>query len=194
MEIVSKYLAMEMAGQCVEGPVPPPPSVVPNAHISQFEVIPKSHQPNKWRLIVDLSHPHGNSVNDGVQKDLCSMAYISVDDAIWEIFTLGEVRTLLTKIDIKSAFRLLPIHPSDRHLLAMEWQGLLFVDTCLPFGLRSASKLFNVTADHLEWILLNQGVTFLLHYFDDFLRLQYTVYFAQAQTFYLHTKHWGISA
>ena len=144
MEIVSDYLATEMAKGRVAGPFPP--SVVLNAHVSRFGVIPKSHQPNKWRLIVDLSHPHRNSVNDGIQKDLCSMAYVSVDDAIREIITLGR-GTLLAKIDIKSAFRLLPVHPADRHLLAMEWQGSLFIDTCLPFGLRSAPKLFNVMAD-----------------------------------------------
>ena len=98
------------------------------------------------------------------------MAYISVDDAIRKIITLGK-GTLLAKIDIKSAFCLIPVHPADRHLLAMEWQGSLYIDTCLPFGLRSAPKLFNVMADLLEWILLNQGVTFLLHYLDDFLTM-----------------------
>ena len=98
------------------------------------------------------------------------MSYISVDDAIRQIITLGQ-GTLLTKIDIKSAYRLVPVHPADRHLLAMEWQGAIYIDTCLPFGLRSAPKLFNVLADLLEWILLNQGVTFLLHYLDDFLTM-----------------------
>ena len=28
-------------------------------------------------------------------------------------------RTMLAKVDIKSAFRLLPVHPVDRHLLGM---------------------------------------------------------------------------
>lgn len=167
-KVVSDYLASEMADGRVVGPFLP--FMVPNAHVSRFGVIPKSHQPNKWRLIVDLSHSHGKSVNDGIQKDICSMAYISVDDAIRRIIALGR-GTLLAKIDIKSAFRLIPVHPSDRHLLAMEWQGFLYIDTCLPFGLRSAPKLFNIMADLLEWILLNQGVTFLLHYLDDFLTM-----------------------
>ena len=166
--VVADYLATELAEGRVVGPFPP--SMIPSAHVSRFGVIPKSHQLNKWRLIIDLSHPHGKSVNDGVQKDLCSMAYISVDDAIRKIISLGK-GTLLAKIDIKSAFRLIPVHPADRHLLAMEWQGSLYIDTCLPFGLRSAPKLFNVMADLLEWILLNQGVTFLLHYLDDFLTM-----------------------
>ena len=31
--------------------------------------------------------------------------------------------------------------------------------------------MFNVLADFLEWVLLNQGVTFVLHYLDDFLTI-----------------------
>ena len=75
----------------------------------------------------------------------------------------------MAKIDIKHAFRLLPVCPADRHLLAMRWKNMISVDTCLPFGLRSAPKLFNILADLLSWILEQQGVSPLLHYLDDFL-------------------------
>ena len=77
--------------------------------------------------------------------------------------------SLLAKIDVRSAFRLLPVHPADRHLLAMSWRSKVFIDTCLPFGLRSSPKLFNILADLLAWILNHQGVEPLLHYLDDFL-------------------------
>ena len=77
--------------------------------------------------------------------------------------------TLLAKVDIKHAFRLLPVHPADRHFLAMCWRNQIFTDTCLPFGLRSAPKLFNIIADLLSWILEQRGVTPLLHYLGDFL-------------------------
>ena len=55
--------------------------------------------------------------------------------------------TLLSKVDIKSAFWLLPVHPANRYLLRIQWKDKLFIDTCLPFGLRSAPKLFNILAD-----------------------------------------------
>ena len=41
----------------------------------------------------------------------------------------------------------------------------------LPFGLRSAPKLFNVVADALEWCVRTQGVQPIFHYLDDFLVL-----------------------
>ena len=71
--------------------------------------------------------------------------------------------------NIKHAFRLLPVHPADRHLLTMEWNQSVYIDTCLPFGLRSAPKLFNILADLLSWVTTQQGVTFSIHYLDDFL-------------------------
>ena len=76
---------------------------------------------------------------------------------------------LLTKIDIEAAYRLVPVHPLDRPLQAMEWGGALYVDPMLPFGLRSASKIFNALADGLEWYLGHLGVRFVFHYLDDFL-------------------------
>jgi len=54
-EVVESYLADEVALGRVSGPFSY--SSVPHAHISRFGVIPKNHQSNKWRLIVDLSHP-----------------------------------------------------------------------------------------------------------------------------------------
>ena len=166
--VVDQYLSEELSHRRVAGPFNT--SVIPCAHISRFGVIPKNHQPNKWRLIVDLSHPTGRSVNDGIPKDLCSLTYITVDSAIEQIMELGK-GTLLAKIDIKSAFRLLPVHPADRHLLAMKWSKQLYIDTCLPFGLRSAPKLFNILADLLSWILEQKGVSPIMHYLDDFLTL-----------------------
>ena len=40
--------------------------ICPDVHVSRFGVILKTHQPGKWRLITDLSHPQGHSINDGI--------------------------------------------------------------------------------------------------------------------------------
>ena len=111
---------------------------------------------------------------------VCSIKYITIEDAINDIIALGK-STMLAKVDIKSAFRLLPVHPVDRHLLGMEWQNNTFIDMCLPFGLRCAPKLFNicnsstytlyVLADLLTWIFKQQRMHIVHHYLDDFLML-----------------------
>lgn len=122
-DVVDEYIMNEVHEGRVVGPFIR--GISPFAHVSRFGVIPKSGQPNKWRLIVDLSHPKGFSVNDGIPKNLCSMKYMKVDDAVKKIIDLG-VGCRLAKIDVKSAFRLLPVHPIDRHLLAMEWRGQIY--------------------------------------------------------------------
>ena len=106
---------------------------------------------HKWQLIVDLSYPKHYSINNGIPKHLCSLRYVTVDDAIAKILESGP-NSFLAKVNIKHAFRLLPIHPADRYLLTMEWNQSIYIDTCLPFGLRSAPKLFNIMADLLSWI------------------------------------------
>ena len=45
------------------------------------------------------------------------------------------------------------------------------MDTVLPFGLRSAPKVFNAVADALEWVCRRQGVSNILHYLDDFFTI-----------------------
>ena len=136
--------------------------------VSRFGVIPKQGQPNQWRLILDLSSPAGASVNDGVSTALSSLHYVTVEDAVRRILLVGQ-GALLAKVDIKQAYRNVPIHPDDRHLLGMEWQGRLFIDKTLPFGLRSAPKIFTALADAVQWIAQARGVEWLVHYIDDFL-------------------------
>ena len=78
-EVIDEYLLSERQESRIAGPYTH--ADIPAAHISRFGVIPKSHQPDKWRLIVNLSHPKGKSVNDGIPKHLCSMSYITTDNA-----------------------------------------------------------------------------------------------------------------
>lgn len=165
-QVIDEYLVKECSLGRIVGPLNP--TILPGVHISRFGVIPKKHAQNEWRMILDLSSPEGSSVNDGVDPALCSLTYPSVRDAIAEIARLGK-GALLAKVDVKSAFRIVPVHPEDRLLLGMKWREQLFIDTTLPFGLRSAPKIFNCLADSIEWMLRKRGVPFIIHYLDDFL-------------------------
>ena len=58
---------------------------------------------------------------------------------------------LLAKIDVESAYRLVPVHPLNCPLQAMEWGSTLYINPMLPFGLWSVPKMtFNTIADGLE--------------------------------------------
>ena len=107
-KVVEDYLETEVKLGRVVGPV-----------VSHFGVIPKGHQTGRWRLILDLSHPEGRSVNDGIEPELCSLSYSSVDKAVRLIREKG-TGAQLAKLDLESAYRMIPVHPDDRLLLGME--------------------------------------------------------------------------
>ena len=165
-KVVDDRIATELAAGRLLGPILP--HLVSVVHTSPLGLIPKTHQPNKWRLICDLSSPAGSSVNDGISPELCSLQYAKVDDAVNMIQLLGR-DTQLVKLDLKDAYRIVPVHPADYHLLGIKWKGHTYVDRALPFGLRSAPKIFNAIADLISWVLTCQGVTSHLQYLDDFL-------------------------
>ena len=164
--IVTQYIAHEVSLGRLVGPVSPL-----GVHTSPIGLIPKRRQPNSWRMIVDLSCPSGSSVNDGIDPVLASIRYASVDNAVEIIRSLGP-GALLTKFDLKDAYRLIPVHPTDHHKLGIIWEGATFVDRCLPFGLRSAPKIFSAVADALAWVFGCYGLISQVHYLDDFLFLE----------------------
>ena len=166
--VVSAYIDAELSANRLLGPLPS--HVARYTHCSRIGVVPKGHNTGKWRLITDLSFPEGFSVNDGISPALCSLSYISVDAVAAVITGLGQ-GTLLAKIDIQAAYRLIPVHPDDRPLLGIEWEGSVYCDAMLPFGLRSAAKIFTAVADSIEWILRRRGVVHIAHYLDDFIIL-----------------------
>ena len=165
-QVIDNYLQSEVQIGRVAGPFLEPP--LPRLHVSRFGVLPKRNQPGKWRLILDLSSPTGNSVNDGIISEAYSLQYMKVDDIIAGIMQLGR-GALMAKFDVQNAYRIVPVHPEDRQLLGMKWRGAFYVDMVLPFGVRSAPYIFTCLADLVEWIATrNYGVTFLMHYLDDF--------------------------
>ena len=136
--------------------------------LSPVGVIPKHNRPDKWRLIVDLLSPNGVSVNDNLDRAQCSIKYTSIDDAVAILRNLGR-GALMAKLELKDAYRIVPIHPQDRPLLGMRWRDSIYIDCTLPFGLRSVPKIFSALADGLMWIIHSKGHELSLHYLDDFL-------------------------
>ena len=123
---------------------------------SPIGVIPRKHKPDKWHLIVDLSAPANVSVNEGIERELCSVSYISIDTVVKQINLLGQ-STQLAKLDIKQEYRMVPIYRTDRLLLAMKWRGETFIDKALSFGLRSAPLIFTAIADALQFMMEARG-------------------------------------
>ena len=123
------------------------------------------------RVILDLSWPDGFAVNDGIDKNYylgewVSLRYPSIDDFTDLIASLGQ-GCLLYKRDLSRAYRQIPVCPGDIGFLGYSWRSRFYIDTALPFGLRSAAficqRVTNAIAHLHRWNGYN-----LINYLDDF--------------------------
>ena len=72
-------LTKEIDKKRIAGPFAVSP--IPDLIISPIGIIPKK-EPGKFRLIQHLSYPDGDSINDGIDPNYCTVTYASFDVAI----------------------------------------------------------------------------------------------------------------
>ncbi|KAJ1110229.1 hypothetical protein NDU88_007584 [Pleurodeles waltl] len=138
--------------------------------IPETGIVPKK-DPGQFRLIHNLSAPRGASVNKAIDPVLCSVRYATVDQALEKLKVLGR-GMLLAKTDIEAAFRLLPVHPEDYHLLGFQFNGDYSFDKCMPMGCSVSCSYFEQFSSALQWIFTRRtGHVNVIHYLDDFLVL-----------------------
>ena len=110
---------------------------------------PFSATPNDFRLIHHLSYPKGSSVNDSIPDDCASVHYATISDAVNILKSLG-TGCYMAKTDIKSAFRIIPVHPLDYPLLGIKWDNQYYFYRCLAMGLKSSCAIFEKFSSSLE--------------------------------------------
>ena len=73
-----------------------------------------SHPKEKYSRMSDYGFvvPYRASVNNGIDSDLCSLKYVTVDKVAEIVHRLGR-GTLTVKVDIEVAYRLVPVHSED---------------------------------------------------------------------------------
>ena len=166
---MSDKLSKELAAGRIVGPFDAPPfkpfRVSPLAALG----IVAKKLPGEFRLIHHLSYPEGLSVNDGIPKELATVRYATIDDAV-RLFKSPGKGCFLAKTDIKSAFRIIPVAPSHFPLLGMEWQGKFYFDKCLPMGCSSSCNIFETFSTALERIAKDKlHASSIIHILDNFL-------------------------
>ena len=139
------------------------------------------------RLIFHLSYefPNGEkSVNACTPKELCSVTYNDINYAVWNFLVIRETSNeddkdggmvFLSKGDIKSAFRVLPLSRESWPWLIMskedpttgEW--VFFIDECLPFGSSISCLHFQRVSNALKHVIEFQIKSPLTNYLDDVL-------------------------
>ena len=167
---VDAYIEEELHYGALLGPFPKHP--IPEGHCSPFMTRAKPNS-DRRRVIVDLSWPPGASVNAGIDKtsyldSVFSLTFPTVDDITGQLKRLGR-GALLYKIDVSRAFRHVKIDLGDYDLLGLEWQGA-YVDTCVPFGTRHGSQIFQRLSNAVRYMMRQKGYA-MIDYIDDYVGL-----------------------
>ena len=164
--IVQQKIDKEVREGQVLRPFPTLP--LENLRVSPLGIVPKKAL-YEFCLIHHLSFPEGISVNDAIPQELCTVRYTSFDEAVNMIRKYG-VEAELAKCDIKSGFRLLPVHPHDFNLLGFQFAGAFYVDRALPMGCSVLCAAFEKFNTFIEWkIRSRMECNSTAHYLDDFL-------------------------
>ena len=136
----------------------------------------------EWQVAGDhaLVCSSRDSINDFIEPQQFPMHYSSVDDAV-RLILRADQGALMAKVDLKAAFRMVPVQCTDWNLLGIHWRehtdwNLLgihwreqfYIDTCLPFGCCSSPYLFNQFAEALRWMLTENYHIQAIHYLDDY--------------------------
>lgn len=168
-EGIMKYLVKEASYGAIVGPFKESPFSC-DIKISPLNTVSKKGTDER-RVILDLSFPQGESVNDYVMKDQylgnpVHLTYPKVDDLVEIIKNKGE-KCLLYKKDLKRAYRQIPLDPGDLHLVGFEWSNMKFCDRVLPMGLRSSSFICQRVSSAVRYLFDKMGYK-VVNYLDDF--------------------------
>ena len=168
---VDDKLSSELINKRIAGPFKTPP--FPNFKVSPLSIREKS-EPGKFRLLHNLSYPYdSSSVNGGIPQQHKTVTYATVQTAITKINQLGK-NCFLAKADIQSAYRMVPIHPSQYHLLGFKWRDNYYYDKFLPMGMAESCAIFELISDSIVHIMHTHGIKNIVKVLDDFLILEKT--------------------
>jgi len=150
----------------IAGPFIQPPFL--NFTVSPLGMVPKKDS-GKFRMIHYLSSPPNNSVNDFISPDDASVSYETLDNVVHFIQKNGP-GALMAKVDIEEAFRIVPIHPQDRHLLGFSFNNMFYYDKCLPMGCCTSCRIFETFSVALQWVAKYKlHISEITHILDDFI-------------------------
>ena len=121
-------------------------------------------------MILDLSFPkNSTSINNNISQDMKSVQYSNVREAIG-ILAKNTNLKFSAKVDIKDAFRLIPIHSSDIHKLGFKFEEKFYFERVLPQGCGSSCLLFEKFSSALHHIFSYFAPEcMVIHYLDDFI-------------------------
>ena len=155
---VGHYIATELGHGALLGPFDGPPAAT--CHFSPLMTRLKKGSRFR-RVIIDLSWPRGQSVNDGISRTeyVDSPMTISLpthDDMERAIVHLGR-GSFLYKTDLARGYRQLRVDPLDWPVLSFQHNAKCYMDICPPFGLCSSAIAMQRVSEALLYLHAQRG-------------------------------------
>ena len=127
------------------------------------------------QVILDLSFPMGEAVNDSIPKDTymgleSKLTFPKTNHFVLRIFQLGPGYYMF-KVDLSRHFRQMPLDPGDYSLIGYVIDGNIYFDKVLPMGMRSAPYIAQRITNAIAHIHRSLEY-FILNYVDDFIRAE----------------------
>ena len=138
-------------------------------HYHCFPLLTRPKDTDKRRVILNLSYPHGASVNDSVSKShfdgrRFTLKFPMIDDTVQDILDTDD--PVIFKVDVARAFRNLRVDPVDAVKFGISWGGQSYVDLGITFGWTHGSAAFHMASDAIGFIMKGMGCN--IHaYIDD---------------------------
>ena len=165
LQIIRDKLQKEVTVGRILGPFPDPP--FSNLMYSPVGLVPKKDT-DKMCMIIHLSFPYGESINDYIDLEKASTHYQTFDDAIKLVIKQGQFYWI-SKGDVKSAFRVAPVRFKDIKCSGIKFEGQYFVDLALPFGSAISFAIFEDIVTLIHWLFEQRMAIHFVHYLDDYL-------------------------
>lgn len=166
---VQHYIETELGHNAIVGPFQDDP-FQPWTRKSPLMTRPKRDS-EKRRVIVDMSYPDGNAVNNGI-----SISSIYGRDTTYTLPSIRDLASLIQKApttawiwkaDLARAYRQLRVDPIDTPLLGFGVDAGTYIDLCPSFGCRSSSGACQRVSAAVCYIMANRGFQ-ILAFLDDF--------------------------
>ena len=94
-------------------------------------------------------------MNSHIDPEYTTVQYTSFDKVLDTISDCGPL-SLMRRMDISSAFRLLIINPGDFELFGFKFKDNYYFDKYLRMGCSASCRLFEKNDTFLEWLVKNR--------------------------------------
>lgn len=166
---LDKFVEKELKRGTIIGPFASNP-FQQQMKVSPINVISKKDSEDK-RIIVDLSFPPQNSLNDAIPKDHYLGEEIefklpNVDSMVTRVLKLGP-NSLIAKRDLSAAYYQIPVDIKEIHYLGFTVRDKIYFFCKLPMGLKSSAFCCQEVTNMLRNIMKKEYNRNILNYLDD---------------------------